>query len=94
MKEFSPAGARAVLEGAQAGAKVDTWDSPGPLGYFASARPAALPDLGELPGVVVPVVVEERSHEDGDGDLVGAHDLLEERVLDFRWRSASFRESR
>ena len=38
-----------------------------------------LADLRELPGVVGPVVAEQRAHIDGDGDLVAALDLLEER---------------
>src|SRR3990172_2251707 len=38
-----------------------------------------LADLRELPGVVGPVVAEERADIDGDGDLLAALDLLEER---------------
>src|SRR5262249_33591168 len=38
-----------------------------------------LPDLGDLPRVVVPVVLEQRAHEGGNVDLLDSHDLLEER---------------
>src|SRR5262245_52945322 len=38
-----------------------------------------LADLGELAGVVVPVIVEHRADEHRDRDLVGAHELLEQR---------------
>src|SRR5436190_8934562 len=42
-------------------------------------QPDGLADLGDLPGVIVPVEVEERANVLGEGDLLGAHELLEER---------------
>src|SRR5262249_37885960 len=38
-----------------------------------------LADLGELAGVIVPVIVEHRADEHRNRDLVGAHELLEQR---------------
>src|SRR5713101_5731718 len=40
-------------------------------------------DLAELAGVVVPVVVEHRADEHRDRDLIGTHELLEERDAGF-----------
>src|SRR5262245_23538267 len=43
-----------------------------------AAEPDGVPDLLDLPGVVVPVVVEHRAEVHVERDLVRAHELLEE----------------
>src|SRR5215831_17649913 len=49
----------------------------GPGGVDA-AEPSCLPDLLELAGMVVPVIVEHGAEVHVDRDLVRAHELLEE----------------
>src|SRR5215471_15863989 len=45
-------------------------------------------DLGDLPRVVVPVIVEHRADEHRNRDLVGAHELLEQRNAGFPFEIA------
>ena len=51
---------------------------PRPLPASRGGHAVGLADLGDLPRVVVPVVVEHGAHVYRQGDLVGPHELLEQ----------------
>jgi hypothetical protein len=57
--------------------KSDNWFS----GGSNVGQAVGLPDLGDLARVIVPAVVEHRRHVHRQQDLVGPHELLEQRDL-------------
>src|SRR5262249_19168861 len=78
--EARACGHATIPDRAEPGARPAVRTRPPPSGRLLLVGEAdRLADLGDLAGVIVPVVVEHGADEHRDRDLVGAHELLEQR---------------